>query len=239
MDTIPTLRRPSVRFQHTLTNKLCQHHHFCATLRVLTFRPAERLIGYTTAVMVKLKCETGKNLFVQLGNFHGAPLKNRLAQSVVPAQLSQSMRIFRLPKFGLVSGIGWFLDASVLLLLVHAGIDVLYANMISAGLAVTFVFIVAQRAIFFSRERNPLRMFLCYLLWQIVAIYLASIAVDLLSTAIGACASWTGGDFAEACTFVSVSEIATALAKVTVTPLTMYANFVFMSWLIEARLSWY
>jgi hypothetical protein len=46
------------------------------------------------------------------------------------------------------------------------------------------------------------------------------------------------GAAAPLCGVVSTPWIAAAVAKCLVTPLTLYSNYVFTSWAIEARASW-
>lgn len=142
----------------------------------------------------------------------------------------------RLPKFALISGIGWMLDIGVTLGLVAAGSDVMVANMIGAGLAVSFVFIAAQRHVFFAEDRSLVGFFAVYLVWQVMAITAASFAIDQLAAFLSSCGA---GAFAQrACGLLGDPTLAAGIAKVAVTPITMYLNFLFMGWLSEARISW-
>ncbi len=134
----------------------------------------------------------------------------------------------RLSRFTILSGIGWMIDVSLTLGLVSAGLAVVFANAIGATAAVTFVYITAQRHVF---RLNPGRLsaserFGAYVLYQVVAITVASVLI-------GAVAWILAGVLAE----LSPTLIA-AIAKIVITPLTLYSNFLFMGWLLEGRLAW-
>jgi putative flippase GtrA len=145
---------------------------------------------------------------------------------------------FRLPKFAIVSGAGWCLDIIIFLTLVQLRVHVFLANMIGAALAVTFVFVVSQRSIFIVRRKRIIWAFIAYLGWHAVMITLASLAIAWLSAAISSCSGWVPALAVPLCATVSAHWLAAASAKCLVTPLTLYANFVFSSWIIEARASW-
>ena len=54
----------------------------------------------------------------------------------------------RLSIFTVISGLGWLIDMVLFLALVRAGMDPFFANLIGAFVAVTFVFVFAQRHVF-------------------------------------------------------------------------------------------
>ena len=142
----------------------------------------------------------------------------------------------RLPKFAVISGFGWLLDVGILYSLVSLGSDVFYANCISAGTAVTFVFFASQRSLFEFNRRSLSKSFLLYVLWQVVMVVLASFAVDALATALPRGVSALG--IPRYLGLDTPPATMTLIAKILVTPATMYLNFIFMSWLLEARVSW-
>lgn len=140
--------------------------------------------------------------------------------------------------FATVSGIGWLIDFTVLLLLIGLGFEAFVANLIGAGVAVTFVFAVSQRRVFVERHGGVIKwgLLLPYLAWQGGAVPAASALVALL----------TGILTEPAAAFVDQRDLdvapvvlAAAAAKVAITPLTLYANFLFSGWLIDRRLRWY
>jgi len=134
----------------------------------------------------------------------------------------------RLSRFTLISGIGWCMDVGLTLGLVAAGLAVAPANMIGATVAVSFVYVTAQRHIF---RRKPGRLTalqrgLAYAGYQGLAIAAASMLIGLLAWALQA-----------AVPFAAVTVVA-GISKIAITPLTLYSNFVFMGWLLEGRLAW-
>ena len=143
----------------------------------------------------------------------------------------------RLSKFTLISGCGWLLDVLTLLSLVAMGASFFAANLVGALVGVSLVFLFAQRRVFNATHAGKIRwrLFLPYLAWQAVAILLASALVDLvailLTPAASALAAWSASA-------IPAAVIAAGLAKIIVTPLTLYANFLFFGWLAERRISW-
>ncbi|MBB5192457.1 putative flippase GtrA [Silvimonas terrae] len=120
--------------------------------------------------------------------------------------------------FGLTSGIGWLIDFGVFSLLVHLSLRPGFANLISASLAVTFVYFTSVRRIFStSQTKGVANKFVVYLIYQAMAVPLASIVVDLL-------VSW---------------HTTPLVAKIAVVPFTCYSNFVFTSYLLTGRARWY
>lgn len=83
--------------------------------------------------------------------------------------------------FALVSGMGLTLDVAIYWTLCHEGLRPGIANLISAGCGVTFVFFAASRKVFETeRDGFLLGPFALYAGYQVVAISLASLAVDAL-----------------------------------------------------------
>lgn len=155
---------------------------------------------------------------------------------MTPAAAKDPALSVRLPRFAVISGLGWLLDVSVLLSLVTLGTDVLVANMIGAWLAVSFVFVAAQRAVFLRARAGVARLYLSYLVWHAVMILAASVAIDQAAAVIAACGPLPEGT--PGCALAANPTVAAGLAKIVVTPVTLYANYVFMGWLLEARVSW-
>jgi putative flippase GtrA len=127
-------------------------------------------------------------------------------------------RVVKIGRFGVVSGMGWLLDFSTFLLLSWKWLPPAWANVFSALLAITFVFSASTRHVFTEAGGFVWRKFLVYLAYQACVIALFSAAIQALSLGLG---------------------IAPGLAKVLVTPMNFYANFLFMSVLLSGRLRFY
>jgi putative flippase GtrA len=144
----------------------------------------------------------------------------------------------RLPEFVLVSGVGWLIDFSIFSTLTSGGVTPFSANLISAGTAVLFVFAVCRRALFRNSPRPLHKAITLYVIYNIAAIAVASLFVQLLGRRIAP-------ELNQILAFVlskgygsSLAHVALApiVAKVVVTPLTLYANFVAMNYINLCRL---
>jgi putative flippase GtrA len=121
----------------------------------------------------------------------------------------------RIVKFAGVSGAGLCLDYAVYSLLCASGVAAGWANLVSASLGVTFVFVVSARRIFAaSDEHFMLGLFAVYALYQVCAVSAASWLV-------GEATHLLDGQF--------------LLGKTLVLPLSFTANYLFMSWLFGAK----
>lgn len=114
-------------------------------------------------------------------------------------------------KFGVISGLGWMIDFSIFVALGALGFIPGVANGIAATVAVTFVYFSSLRPIFKYEGHYMMRKLMSYWLYQLIAVALASIAVNFLADA----------------------GLHSVLAKIVVTPFTFLANFLFMRWLAE------
>lgn len=146
----------------------------------------------------------------------------------------------RIHWFASISGLGWLIDAVTLLFLVSIGIETFVANLCSAGLAVTVVFFVSQRALFFASSRFLVGKFCAYVVWNAFGVIVASALIAQLGEVFE---HWivllTAWDFVPAWVSDGLNRpVAVAAAKVAVTPLTMYANYVILSLIMEGRASW-
>jgi putative flippase GtrA len=124
------------------------------------------------------------------------------------------MDLGRILKFAGVSGAGLCLDYAIYTLLCSSGVDAGWANLVSAGTGVTFVFLVSARHIFESGERFLLGLFAIYAAYQVVAVSAASWAVGEATHALD-------GHY--------------LLGKTLVLPFSFTANYLFMTWLFSAR----
>ena len=120
----------------------------------------------------------------------------------------------RILKFAGVSGAGLCLDYAVYSALCASGVPAGWANLVSAGLGVSFVFAVSARRIFASEDHFLLGLFAVYALYQVAAV---------------SAASWLVGEATH------VLDGRYLLGKTLVLPLSFTANYLFMSWLFGAR----
>jgi putative flippase GtrA len=143
----------------------------------------------------------------------------------------------RLHGFALISGIGWLIDFGLFTLLAYGGVDLFLANLAGAATAVTFVFVAARRFIFRDLKRPLASAVTAYVLWNLFAVLLASIAVDRVADLLSS--SRLVGDVIESLSagWATAGRIVPPLAKILVTPATMYANYVAMGVITERRFS--
>ena len=126
-----------------------------------------------------------------------------------------------------ISGVGWLIDFSVYLILIHFfTLSILYANMLSAVPAVTFVFFVSVRKTFIQKQ-SRIRLgykYLIYFFYQIILLL---------------CVSWTAqmmfdcflqSPLADYTILLSNAKI---LVKLLITPITMTINFFVMKGIVE------
>lgn len=120
--------------------------------------------------------------------------------------------MIRLVRFGFVSGIGLATDVVLFVLLYRAGLHPGFANLFSAGVAVSVVFVLSQRRVFRYGGRFLLPLFLAYLGYQVAAVTAASAGVAAL---------------------VTHADLAPLVAKVLVIPVTFGCNYGFMTLLLH------
>lgn len=124
------------------------------------------------------------------------------------------MSLRRLLRFAGVSGAGLALDYTVYTILCAGGIAAGWANLVSAALAVTFVFVVSARRIFEAPSGFLVKPFVLYAAYQ-------TIAVSMTSAAVGAMTALLDGRY--------------LLGKTSVLPVSFTANYLFMSWLFATH----
>ena len=120
-------------------------------------------------------------------------------------------------KFGGLSGAGWLLDLTILTSLVRAGIPALAANFASSSTAALTVFLVSRYLVFRRAEGGLGRRVLVYVLYTLVVITMASLALQGVLWALQRAAEALG---------IAAGRIWLAvLAKVVVTPPQLMLNF--------------
>ena len=121
--------------------------------------------------------------------------------------------VIRVAGFSILSAMGLTIDIAIFSLLVHFGLRPGYANLVSAGLAVTFVYFSSAKKVFQYHGRFLLPLFLIYLLYQVAAVLAASFAVDRLA----------------------IAGFKPIIAKLLILPVTFTANYISMNFLLRAR----
>lgn len=134
--------------------------------------------------------------------------------------------------FAIISGLGWLIDVFSAVGLVQLGLSPFLASFVGAGLAVTFVFVVSRWMVFEARQARTASDFALYVVWQVFAITVASVAVAALAHLLEPVASRL---LAGAASLPEPLAAATGAGKVMVTPLTLVANFLFLRWLTERQ----
>jgi hypothetical protein len=115
--------------------------------------------------------------------------------------------------FALLSGFGLTIDLGVFASLVHYGVRPGYANLVSASLAVAFVYFSSAKRVFQYHGEFLALLFLLYAAYQVAAVLAASFAVDRL-------------------VMVGFKPI---ISKLLILPVTFTANYLSMSILLKAR----
>ncbi|HEX8513074.1 MAG TPA: GtrA family protein [Allosphingosinicella sp.] len=149
----------------------------------------------------------------------------------------QSTGKVRLHGFALISGLGWLMDFGLFTILAHNGLDLFIANILGATAAVAFVFVTARRLIFRNLKRPLAAAIAAYVLWNFVAILLASAAIDSLAALLLSSGILSGMVVSASSGWFTLAQIVPPAAKILVTPLTMYSNYVAMGVIIERRFS--
>lgn len=149
--------------------------------------------------------------------------------------------MLKLPGFTLLSGVGWCLDFVIFNVLIGLGLTYFGSNLISATCAVTFVLITARRWIFRNHVASLHSVVVKYVLWNIFAVTAASYLVATVASGLDTLD--LGPLFTSLAYFADAAPdrvfVVSNIAKLLVTPLTMYANFVMVGYIVERRVSFY
>ncbi len=127
--------------------------------------------------------------------------------------------------FLIVSGVGWIFDFCTYFILTKIfNMNVMFANMISAIPALTYVFSKSSKKIF-KNESSKLTLkykYIIYFGYQILLVSLVSILGEVLF-------NW----FAKIITIPIIANNLKIFIKLLITPITMTLNFIIMKNLIE------
>lgn len=115
----------------------------------------------------------------------------------------------RLIRFGAVSAAGLGLDVGLFLLLVHLEMRAGYANLISAAVAVTFVYIASTKRVFEYAGSFLVQLFVLYVFYQILAVAAASWTVD----------------------YIVALGVEPVVSKGVILPVTFFANYLVLNFL--------
>ena len=122
-----------------------------------------------------------------------------------------------------LSGIGWLIDFILFTVLCLLFESVFMNNMISSCLGMTVVFVFSSKTIFKHESKVPLALkYVIYLLYQIVLIMCVSKLLSVINATI-----------LERVTIEIVRSFSNIIAKILITPITMFLNFIVMKNLIE------
>lgn len=149
----------------------------------------------------------------------------------------------RIGRFGLVSGLGLAMDFSISVALRELDTHPFVANLVGAACAVTFVFFASVRHVFEAQPARRGRKYAAYMLWQAAAVPAASLVIAVL-TPLGESLAQAGAEFLQQRGLGQFARIVARpgtgflLAKCAFTPVTFYANFLFMGWLLTGRVRW-
>ncbi len=158
----------------------------------------------------------------------------------VPAAPDVPHRFSRIGRFGIVSGLGLLMDFCISVVLREAGLPPFWANLCGAACAVTFVFIASVRHVFNASRTGRGRKYAAYMVWQAIAVPTASFVIALLTPAASSAVAHVARWLPEAAAHAMQARpgVAFIIAKAAFTPVTFYANFLFMGWLLTGRVRW-
>jgi putative flippase GtrA len=154
-------------------------------------------------------------------------------------------RVFKMPVkigyFSIISGIGWIVDFLIFGTIIKLGLTAGHANLISASVAVAFVFLTSRRWIFRLHVGSLRSVIAKYILWNIFAIGLASWGVGaahrLFAPGAPDILEFARSHFLQPP--ITAQTLAAIAAKLFVTPFTMYSNFVAFGFILEGRVRFY
>lgn len=142
----------------------------------------------------------------------------------------------RIHLFTLVSGLGWLIDFGLMSMLSAAGAPIFWSNVVGASCAVIFVFFVAKYKVFKGERRFFSSQLAIYISYQVIVILIASFLISLIANIIVMNVLDTDHLIENIISKNSIRLFAPPMAKIVVTPITLYSNFLFMGWLLERRI---
>lgn len=126
-------------------------------------------------------------------------------------------------KFIGLSGMGWTLDFCIYIGLQFVSENLVINNVISSWLGVTFVFFFASQNVFDNNRKISMKWkYLIYICYQCILIFFISRLLSVINMVI-----------ADNITIVMALKFSSIIAKLLVTPVTMFLNFFVMGCVIE------
>ena len=122
-----------------------------------------------------------------------------------------------------ISGIGWILDFSTYNLLGLVSDKLFLNNVISSWVGVSVVFMFATRKVFQNNSKISLKWkYIIYIVYQCILIFFSSKLLSLIAAVI-----------VNNIDIAIIISLASMIAKILVTPVTMILNFFVMKGIIE------
>jgi hypothetical protein len=126
--------------------------------------------------------------------------------------------------FASISGLGWVLDMITFTFLLSSGVESYTANFISSFVGVTFVWFTSLKAVFKSNKNAFSKGILIYWLFQVVSIFVYSLLIGHLTLKLN---HWHVSGLN-----LDMQQFG-ILAKIIVTPLNLFTNYLFMKKLVS------
>lgn len=145
----------------------------------------------------------------------------------------------RIHKFIIISGLCWILDIAITYILIEAGAQVFVSNMIGATFAVILVFITSQYHVFYTEGRISICNFMKYCIFQSVTVPTASYIIQMIYLTM---LDDNISHFLRVFLGIGVilpNSLTAIVAKIILTPITLFINYVFMGWILEKKISLY
>jgi putative flippase GtrA len=129
------------------------------------------------------------------------------------AILNRNSELKKLGKFALISAAGLSIDVGLFLIFLTLSWRAGYANLLSAAVAVTFVYFVSTKHVFAYHGRFLIHLFFVYVVYQILAVTAASWVVD----------------------WIVRLGVLPLVSKILMLPVTFSANYIFMDLLTRTK----
>jgi len=127
--------------------------------------------------------------------------------------------------FAIFSGVGWLCDLLTFTILVKwVGLPAFWGNLASSYVGITFVWFTSLKSVFHIDSRSRGRFLLVYWAYQLASILFYSKALSILSAGLPAYGAFTP---------YSDPGSLGIIAKIIITPINLFTNFIFMKLLTK------
>lgn len=129
--------------------------------------------------------------------------------------------------FFIITGLGWIIDVIIFYMLSKfVNIPTMAANIISSGIAATYVYIFSTKKVFTNSGRYSLKTkYIVFILYQFCLIFISSYIISVIATNLSILFEENNYKF--------LLDNVKLVAKIINTPITMIVNFIVMKVLIE------